>query len=70
MDEKLCPLRKRAYKLGSGPGMPRSTSDEFLPCIREKCAWWVMVYAYPHGQTAPAVATGTGHCAALDWGKP
>jgi hypothetical protein len=40
MDEKLCPLRKRAYKLGSGPGMPRSTSDEFLPCVREKCAWW------------------------------
>jgi hypothetical protein len=41
MDEKLCPLRKRAYKLGSGPGMPRSTSDDFLPCIREKCAWWI-----------------------------
>jgi hypothetical protein len=69
MDEKLCPMRKRAYKLGGGPGMPRSTSEEFLPCVREKCAWWVAEYTYPSGQTSAPVLTGNGHCAVLE-GRP
>ena len=43
MDEKLCPMRKKVTSWLNHEGTTSSgdfTEDEFLPCVREKCAWW------------------------------
>lgn len=36
---KMCPKRKSAYSGVDKDGWSYTT-EEFLPCIQEKCAWW------------------------------
>jgi len=38
--KKLCPMRKQIESSPSDYGMSAS-AEEFLPCLGEKCAWWV-----------------------------
>jgi hypothetical protein len=38
-DVKMCPKRKDTYPGIDGDGW-NFTTEEFLPCIQEKCAWW------------------------------
>jgi hypothetical protein len=46
MDAQMCPLRKRVVidlTVKDAKGIQsKGTWDEFLPCIREKCAWWLV----------------------------
>ncbi|MDD5007276.1 MAG: hypothetical protein PHC68_02600 [Syntrophorhabdaceae bacterium] len=69
-DYKLCPMRKCTSEEDRD-----CIVDDFLPCVQEKCAWWIEAipdYEAPGPLTGnPIMYSGTpGHCVALDWGKP
>lgn len=43
-EPKLCPLRTRKIEMGEDEGYDVT---EFLPCVGEKCSWWVNKCAIP-----------------------
>ncbi len=40
MDEKLCPKLKRVTYHYYGDHI-QATTEDALPCLREKCEWWI-----------------------------
>lgn len=70
---KLCPMRKDVEISRMGlEGLATGQQEDFLPCIQEKCAWWVEqkeVHVSGTALLSPGTITVPGHCVALGWGK-
>ncbi len=62
MDEKLCPMQKEACQ----DAVNYITTEHFLPCLREKCAWWFEgpITYHPVGDEGTVTYKFTG-CAIL-----
>jgi len=67
---KLCPMKKDVILQNFGH------LEDFLPCVQEKCTWWVearqisKTYDPAIKMTKDGLLIIEGHCVALDWGKP
>ena len=66
---KLCPMKKDVILQKSiHDGSTVGHLEDFLPCIQEKCAWWIMGCIWSgEKQDVVSIHDVPGHCAALDW---